>query len=226
MVTLILCFLTILVGSKNMGFDVKPFLEAFNGNRSILNSGLGSDSLMNIPSIINIPNPDKNKRKNSRKKDIKIEIKQDLIKKNIQFEATARGIRVFLFNSFFYDFNSKNIDFNNFKNKKILKNTRDFLDLISQKLKNENGEIVGNIVFEGHADSLEDNPFSLAFQRAQILINQLESIENLFPLDKDLISIQSYGNHFLFKKNDSPNERAYQRKVTVSIEFLDEDDNF
>lgn len=213
MITLVLAFLAILIGSKNMGLDVKPFIQAFNGNISILNTGHGQNSLINVPSVVRIPKEKKNRSKTKKKKSINIELQKILTIKNIKFEKTTRGIRVFLFDNFFFDLDSDKVDINNPKTKEVLKNSREFFDTLfnETKMKKQN-----KIIFEGYAEIQEKNPLLLSFSRARNLINALSSIDSPYSFNEKLISIQSYGNS-LSTKEESSDERAYQRKVSVII---------
>lgn len=213
MITLVLAFLAILIGSKNTGLDVKPFIQAFNGNISILNTGHGQNSLLNVPSIVRIPKEKKNRNQTKKRQSINIELQKILTIKNIKFEKTTRGLRVFLFDNFFFDINSNKVDTNNPKTKEILKNSREFFDTLfnETKLYKQN-----KVIFEGYAEIQEKKPLLLSFSRARNLINALSSIDSPYPFDRKLISIQSYGSS-LSSKEESSDERAYQRKVSVII---------
>ena len=197
MITLVLAFLAILIGSKNIGLDVKPFIEVFNGNVNVLNTGHGQDGLLNVPSIIHIPKKEQNKNSSKKRKDIEIELNKILITKNIKFEKTARGIRVFLFDNFFFDFNNDKLNLNTIESKKILKNARDFLDTLFNEIELTEKN---KIIFEGYADNEEDNPFLLSFLRAHNIINAIFSIESPYPLNKKIYFYSKLWRQFVYRK--------------------------
>ena len=215
MITLVLAFLAILIGSKSMGFDVKPFIQAFNGNISILNNGYGQDNLLNIPSIVSVPKVEERDSDGKKRNSLQIELKKILIAKNIKYEKSERGVRIFLFDNFFFDFNRDKLFFDTPKSKKVLSNSRTFFDALFYEIGLEKKN---KIIFEGYAESQENNPFLLAFSRANNLINDILSIDSPYPLNKTLFSIQSYGDTLSDQEQNSDG-RAYQRKVSIVITF-------
>ena len=215
MITLVLAFLAILIGSKSMGFDVKPFIQAFNGNISVLNNGYGQDNLLHVPNIISVPKIEERDSDGKKRHSLQIELKKILIAKNIKYEKSERGVRIFLFDNFFFDFNKDKLLFDTPKNKKVLNNSRVFFDALFYEIGLEKKN---KIIFEGYAESKENNPFLLAFSRANNLINDILSVDSPYPLNKTLFSIQSYGDT-LSDQEENSDERAYQRKVSVVITF-------
>ncbi len=220
MTTLLMVFFVLLIASGEVKIiKTKIILSAFSGKLGLLKGGksLSPGEFENMgQSIESLPSTKKARfLSKSYKKAISV-FKPEIKSKKVRVIETERGIIISLMSDLLFEGGTAAINFNDVRD--ILGNVRLLMD---------DPDFDNHLQIEGHTDSVDyrgtdfrDN-WHLSTERAWSVLNALKLIPSLSDFDENQISIHGYGGTRPVESNDTPEGRAYNRRV--DIVFINEE---
>ena len=130
--------------------------------------------------------------------------------KRVRLIENEEGITISLFTDAFFDKDSADLDFGQVR--EVLENIRLLLD---------SDTFVGEILIEGHTDNIPyrgeefKDSWDLSTERAWSVLQALRDIPSIYPLDERRVSIHGYGPNRPIERSDTPEGRAYNRRVDI-----------
>ena len=216
MVTLLMVFFVMLMATGETKI-VKTLiiLSAFEGKLGVLKGGqtfTPGDLEYMAQDVESLPSARKGRSlERAIKKALSI-FKPEIRAKKIRVTEDERGIVISLMADLLFEPGSAEIRIRDVQN--ILENLR--LLISSETFKNK-------IRLEGHTDErpytmsdYKDN-WDLSAQRAWAVLNALRMVPSLHDFDETRVSIHGYGSTRPIEPNDTPEGRAYNRRVDIIL---------
>lgn len=219
MVTLLLVFFVLFVTiTKNEVIKTKLIISALTGNLGFLQGGNTVQETDNTfvtlgNTVQNLTSEDISKQKLNRSID-KSFFQFDSLQesKKVRVIENNEGIIITLFSDVFFEANSAELNFEAIK--EVLERVRQLID---------RNQFDGEILINGHTDStpyqgssFQDN-WELSSARAYQVFLALRQIPYIYPIDTSKISIHGYGDSKPIESNNTPQGRAYNRRVDIYL---------
>jgi len=215
MTTLLLVFFVMLLSSGEVQKkEMRIIMSAFNGRLGVLRGGhsIAEGKFQNMgQDVESLPSKKEGKKMSKALKDAKSLFKPQQKTKKVRINEDERGIVISLMNDVLFPPGSAELNYE--KARPILKNIRLLLSGINNDVR-----------IEGHTDNrkisssseYKDN-WELSVARAWAVLNGLVNIPSKVPIDEGQLSIAGYGSTRPVESNDSPEGRAYNRRVDIII---------
>ena len=213
-VTLLMIFFVLLMATGDVKIiKTRIILSAFEGKLGVLRGGqsLSPGAFENMGQRIeSLPSTERSRfLSKSYKKAINL-FQPEIKSRKLRVLETERGLVISLMSDVLFEGGSADVHFEDIKS--TLENLRLLIETLDDDQK---------ILIEGHTDSIDyeghaykDN-WDLSTARAWSILNALRLIPSLTAFDESKVSIHGYGRTRPVENNDTPEGRAYNRRVDI-----------